>query len=154
MLLGAILDCILSQEARRLLVRLTVLRRPWDWDLMRALAGPDLRDDQAAAAIAALRDSSLLTEVLEARASGGERLHFEAHPSVSAFVLEHTPDAPQLGAQAYRMAGDFLEGRAGPSSPLQDDIDAGHYLLEAGERDRAARLLGATSEYLQVRGLI
>ena len=154
LLLGAIWDRMLGPAARRLLVRLTVLRRPWDRDLMRALAGPNIGDAEAEGAVSALLGASMLTEVREPRNEGGEDLTFEVHPTVAEFAMGRAREASELRHEAYRMAGDFMEKRATGSPDILDDIEAGHYLLKAGERDQAASLLQSASEFLQRRGLL
>jgi tetratricopeptide (TPR) repeat protein len=152
LLFDALWTRVLDEPARRLLVRATVLRRPADWDLLRALAAPE--GGNADRTIRRLRDASLLTEIRERRADGQSALFFEIHPSVSHLARKHVSNAAELCAQGHRLAGECLEHRAKTSRDWSDDYEASYHLSESGEWDRAFDLLLGPAEWLYGRGRI
>ncbi|TAK22884.1 MAG: CHAT domain-containing protein [Chloroflexota bacterium] len=153
LLLDALWAHILDQPARRMLLRLTVLRRPWDWALMAALGDPGASDPERDHSIHALLGrAGLLTEIRERHSGNGETRLFELHPTVVRFAIAKASDADRLRSEAFGLAGQSMEQRARVSSDLRDDLDAGHYLFNAGEHDRAFDLLAGAAEALQTRG--
>ena len=48
----------------------------------------------------------------------------------------------------------YLESQAAASPYIETDIEAGHHLFQAGEYDRASKLLGSASQWLQDRGRV
>ena len=63
LLFDAIWDHVLDDRARRMLYRMTLLRRPWTWDLMPVLGKPDEPPKAAEATAKRLRSTSLLEQV-------------------------------------------------------------------------------------------
>jgi tetratricopeptide (TPR) repeat protein len=139
---------------RRLLVRLTVLRRPAERTLALALADPaeDGRD------FSRLRNAGLLEETLERDAEGqAAGLRFEVHAAVARFARDAAGDDwPEWRRQGFRLAGDFFDARlkAAPKWDAADMLDAGHYLLAAGEADRGFEWLLSLTEWQTGRGLL
>jgi len=152
LLFEALWNRVLTPAQRRLLVRLTVLRRPADWDLVLALADPEAPPEEKTAAARELRRWSLLTEVAERRADGGLDRLYLVHPSVADLARGQAPDLDSLQTQAYRLAGDFLAERSQKPDWLHEIPEAGHYLFEAGEVARAFELLWGLAQELGNRG--
>ena len=153
LLLDAIWNQILDDRCHRMLFRMTLLRRPWDWDLMMQLDDDDA-EDQTEATIGKLRATSLLGEIQEWRRDRWLRL-FQMHSTTVKFITERTDasEANFLKQTAYLRVGTYLEEMAKTSTILNDYLDAGHYLLACGEFDRAYELIGPTSQWLQQRGM-
>jgi hypothetical protein len=138
---------VLDQDARDLLLRATVLRRPADWDLLVALASsPDAADG----AIELLRRSSLLTEIQE----GEGPPRFEVHPNVATlgFAQSTAQDAENRRREGHTRAGEFLEQLTANSTDWGDTVEASYHLIEIGEADRALDLVGPLAEWLLARG--
>ena len=153
LLLGALWDRVLDDRARRMLYRMTLLRRPWEWDLVRELGEEGEPPDQAEATANRLRRTSLLEQVDLLLETGLVR-HFTIHPATAQFVARRFGADPALRLAAHRRVGTYYEARAQTSPYLEDVIEAGHHLFQAGEYDRSYELLGAASEWLQDRGRV
>ncbi len=153
LLLAAIWDRVLDDRARRMLFRMTHLRRPWEWDLVRALGEEGEPPGQAEATADRLRRTSLLEQVDLLLRTGLVR-HFTIHRATVQFVARRFGADPALRLAAHRRAGTYYEARAKTSPYIDDDIEAGHHLFQAGEYDRAYVLLGSASESLQNRGRV
>jgi len=143
---------VLGEKEQRLLTRLTVLRRPADWDLLRALCDPDDEEGTKDRAIRRLRDASLLTEVRQRRPEGGEVPFFEVHSTLVGFVLGLSDNAEALQAEGFHLAGLFLENRAQSSRESNLHLEAGHYLYEAAEYNRSFGLLWPIAEWQSNQG--
>ena len=143
---------VLDAPARRMVYRMTLLRTPWDWDLMMQLGEPaeDLSATEATAR--RVRTTSLLEEV--ELTQGGKR--FQVHPLTSRLVEGHleADEAEGLQQATYARVGTYLEELAKSPSDLQVHLDAGHYLFLCGDFDRAYDLLGNASQWLESRGRV
>ncbi len=158
LLLDAIWRRVLDDRARRMLYRMTLLRRPAEWELLELLG-----DDNEATAVAAATAGRLLgTSLLErleqiVNASGGKvrRLtRFALHPATRKFVMAAFGDAPGLRLAAHLRLGEFLEEMAKASPYIETDLEAGHHLLMAHRYDRAYELLGSASDWLRNYGKV
>jgi len=155
LLFEAVWNRLLGEREQRLLVRLTVLRRPAPWPLAEALADPGLDEEARRAALRRLLAASLLVEYRDRQPEGGETVALEVHPTVAALALgqveARAEDGEALRREGYRMAGEVLEAvaKAGDASVM---ADAGHYLFHGGEVDRAAELLWPLAQWLSEQG--
>jgi hypothetical protein len=66
LLFDRIWERVLDERARRMLFRTTLLRRPWDWDVMTLLGEPEEDASTAEATAERLRKTSLLGQVEKA----------------------------------------------------------------------------------------
>jgi tetratricopeptide (TPR) repeat protein len=158
LLLAEIWDRVLGESERRMLFRMTLLRRPWEWPLMAVLGEEGETDEVAFATTERLRRTSLLEQV-EVLVQTGEGKaaavrHFTLHPATVQFVRERFADAEPLRKAAHRRLGERLEAEAETSPFLEVDLEGGHHLFEAGEYDRAYELLGSASDWLQAHGRV
>ncbi|HVT59581.1 MAG TPA: tetratricopeptide repeat protein [Thermoanaerobaculia bacterium] len=156
LLLAEIWDRVLADGARRMLYRMTLLRRPWEWSLM-AVLGEEAETDEAAFATAErLRRTSLLEQVeLLVHAGEGKVAavrHYTLHPATAQFVRERFADDETLLTPAHRRLGERLEVEAKTSPFIDVDLEAGHHLFQAGEYDRAYELLGPAADWLREHG--
>ena len=158
LLLEALWERVLDEPARRFLYRMTVLRRPAEWDLLGLLGESDEPADRALATAQRLRDTSLLEQVeMRVQVSKdqfGTSTRYTLHPATVRFIREANGDSPDLRIQAHRRLGEHLEAAAKESPYIETDIEAGHHLFEAGEYDRACGLLGSASQWLQGQGRV
>ena len=141
LLLAALWDRVLDDSARRMLFRMTLLRRPWEWDLVRELGEEGEPPGQAEETAGRLRRTSLLEQVDLLLKTGLVR-HFTIHPATAQFVARRFGADPALRLAAHRRVGTYYEARAKTSPYIEDDIEAGHHLFQAGEYDRSYELLG------------
>jgi tetratricopeptide (TPR) repeat protein len=158
LLLAEIWDRVLDDRARRMLYRMTLLRRPWEWKLA-AVLGEEGEDEDAAVATAEkLRRTSLLEKVeLLYRTSNGKSgtaRHYALHPVTGEFVRQRFGDDEPLRRATHRRLGDALEADARSSPFIDVNLEAGHHLFQAGEYDRTYQLLGSASTWLQQHGLV
>jgi len=158
LLLEALWERVLNEPARRFLYRMTVLRRPAEWDLLGLLGEPDEPTAEALTTAERLRDTSLLEQVelwvRVAKDQIGTSTRYTLHPATERFIREAHGDSPELRLQAHRRLGEHLEAAAKESPYIDTDIEAGHHLFQAGEYDRANELLGSASQWLQQRGRV
>ena len=158
LLLKALWKNVLDEPARRFLYRMTILRQPAEWDLLALLGEPDEPEDRAVDTARRLRATSLLEQVeLRVRVGkdqSGTTTRYVLHPATERFIRDAHADAPERLTEAHRRLGDHLESAANDSPYIETDIEAGHHLFEAGEYNRAYKLLGAASEWLQDRGRV
>ena len=158
LLFDAIWDHVLDDRARRMLYRMTLLRRPWEWDLMRELGEPEEPPEAAEATAERLRSTSLLEQVdLLVRGGDGRPApvpHYTLHPATAEFIRRRFGDDAPLRLDTHRRVGMYLESQAAASPYIETDIEAGHHLFQAGEYDRAYELLGSASQWLQDRGRV
>lgn len=149
LLFGQVWEHVLLPTDRRLLVRLTVLRRPADEAAVRALA-----EGLPGTAFDRLLDTGLLTEHLEPR----QPPRFDIHPHVARLAEPLAGAEWAAGrAEGTRLAAQCFAERARRSREVtEDDWDAGHYLLDAGEPDAAFTFLGLFGQHFleQGRGLL
>ena len=156
LLFDAIWDHVLDDRARRMLYRMTLLRRPWEWDLMRELGEPEEPPEAAEATAERLRSTSLLEQVdllVRGRDAAPVR-HYTIHPATAQFIARRFGDDAPLRLDTHRRVGMYLESQAAASPYIETDIEAGHHLFQAGEYDRAYELLGSASQWLQNRGRV
>jgi tetratricopeptide (TPR) repeat protein len=154
LLLGAIWDRVLDDRARRMLFRMTLLRWPWERDLVPHLGEPEEAADVAEGTGQRLRRTSLL-EAVDVRMTNGELIrHDTIHPATAQFVRHRFGDDPAVRLDAHRQVGGYFEVKAKSSPSIEDHIEAGHHLFQAGEYDRAYGMLGSASEWLQDHGRV
>ena len=158
LLLQALWERVLDEHARRFLYRMTELRQPAEWDVLELLGEPDEPAARALETAQHLRDTSLLEQV-ELRVSVSEnqfakRTHYTLHPETQRLIRDAYGDSPELRLQTHRRLGEHLEGVAKESSFIENHIEGGQHLFEAGEYDRAFELLGLASDWLQTRGRV
>ncbi|MFY9824093.1 MAG: tetratricopeptide repeat protein [Thermoanaerobaculia bacterium] len=158
LLLGEMWDRVLDDHARRMLYRMTLLRRPWEWELMAVLGEEGEGEEAAFETAERLRRTSLLEQVdLVRRQPDGKfkpTRHYTLHPATIQFVRQRFGEDDPLRKAAHRRLGDHLEDEAKKSSFLEVILEAGHHLFEADEYDRAYELLGPASDWLQVHGRV
>jgi tetratricopeptide (TPR) repeat protein len=155
LLFDALWEKALRPPERRLLVRMTVLRRPADRDFVRALSEPDEKG----------RDFRRLLEsgLIEVEAELDElkrTIHlFSVHPVVADFARQLAPEWETWRKEGFQLAGDFLEKRldsasaAGERMNISMVLDAGVYLIEAEKVDRGWDRLTDAAEFFLRRGL-
>ncbi len=158
LLLDAIWDRVLDDRARRMLFRMTLLRRPWEWDLMQHLGDPDETGEKAEATAERLRQTSLLEQVelfvqVEKGRFGTAR-RYTLHPATAQFITQQFGDDELLRERTHRRIGEYLEAQAAESRVIETHLEAGYHLFEAGEYDRSYELLGETASWLQTHGRV
>jgi tetratricopeptide (TPR) repeat protein len=153
LLFKEIWDRVLDDRGRRMLYRMTLLRRPWDLELERELGEPGESAAEAESTAKRLRRTSLL-EQLELSLREGLVRHDTIHPATAQFVIRRFGDDPALRQETHHRAGVWYEARARASPYIDDDIEAGHHLFQAGEYDRACDMLGKSSDWLQNHGRV
>ena len=139
---------VLNENCRKMLARMTVLRRPWEWDLMGELGEPNETIDEAKSTVMRLKRTSLLTQF---RVCGQNR--YLLHPTTSQFIATKIEDEELIKTTHHRV-GAFLEKHAKRSRFIETDIEGGYHLFQAGEYDRSYDLLGPCSQWLQDRGRV
>jgi tetratricopeptide (TPR) repeat protein len=149
LLLEAIWDNVLDEPMRRMLFRMTRLRRPWQWGLMAQLGEPERDAATAEATAEALRRTSLLEETELAQTP-----HYTLHPATAAYVRSRFGDEAVLRQDTHRRVGDYLEREAKTSPWLETTLEGGYHLFHAGAYDRACEMLGWASAWLQERGRV
>jgi tetratricopeptide (TPR) repeat protein len=149
LLLEAIWDHVLDDRMRRMLFRMTLLRRPWDWGLVAHLG--DAGEDAATAEHTG--EELCRTSLLETADVGGGR-RYTLHPATAAYIRSRYSDDERLRRETHRRVGDYLGERAKTSEGIETDLEAGHHLFEAGEYDRACELLVSASNWLQNHGRV
>jgi len=158
LLLAEIWDRVLDDQARRMLYRMTLLRRPWEWKLAAVLGEEGGTEGAALATAERLRRTSLLETVeLLVRAAEdkiGTARRYTLHPATAQFVRQRFGDDKQLLRNAHRRLGDLLEAVAQTSNFVEVNLEAGYHLFQAGEYDRAYELLGLASTWLQQHGRV
>jgi len=153
LLFGAIWDHVLDDRGRRMLDRMTLLRRPWELSLERELGEPGEPLEMADATAARLRRTSLLEQV-DLMMRDGLARHEAIHPATAQFVARRFGDDRALRQVAHGRIGAFYEAKSNTSPYIDDRIEAGHHLLQAGEYNRACDLLGPASEWLWQHGRV
>lgn len=157
LLLAAIWERVLDERARRMLFRITLLRRPWEDGLIVHLGEPEEGSDLAHCTAEALAGTSLLEQIVRTvRTQQGlvNRRHYMVHAATAAFVRSRFSDADELVRDSHHRIGTHLEQEAKTSPDLTIDLEAGHHLFEAREYGRAYELLGAASDRLQGWGMV
>jgi len=155
LLLAVIWDRVLSDRERRMLYRMTLLRRPWAWALMAFLG--DEGDEAAFIVAEQLRRTSLLeqVELLIRQAEDGDfvpRRHFVLHPETVRFIQEQFANDDALRRTSCRRLGNHFEAEAKTLFHIEAYLDAGYYLFQADEYDRAYELLALGSDWLRSHG--
>lgn len=158
LLLDELWERVLDEPQRRMLFRMTLLRRPWEWGLMRALGESGEPAERVEARADSLARTSLVerAQVVVRDRSGGRRevACFLLHSTTSRFVRSTFPADKSLATDAHRRIGDHLETEARTSPWIETRLEAGYHLLQAQEVDRAYDLLGFASNWLQNRGRV
>jgi tetratricopeptide (TPR) repeat protein len=132
-----------------MLYRTTLLRRPWEPDLIPHLGEPDEDATAAQATAKRLSRTSLLEQV-----EYGKGRRYTLHPATVQFVMRRFGEMEALRRETHRRVGEHLEAQAKTSRYIETDIEAGHHLFEAGEYDRAYELLGSASDWLRNHGRV
>ena len=159
LLLQAIWDRVLEDPARRFLVRMCLLRRPADWDLLMQLGDAQAAEAGVEATAERLRDSSLLeqreaVEPIDRNGRTRSVTRYALHPATARFVRAAHGDDPTLTQATHARLGAWLGAEAKDSPYIDTDIEAGYHLFAAGEADRALELLGPASNWLQEHGRV
>ncbi len=158
LLLGEMWDRVLDDHARRMLYRMTLLRRPWEWELMAVLGEEGEGEEAAFETAERLRRTSLLEQVdLLVRKPNGKVApvrHYTLHPATIQFVRQRFGEDEPLRKAAHRRLGEHLETEIKKSRFIEIVIEAGYHFFEAGEYDRACALLGSASNWLQGHGRV
>jgi tetratricopeptide (TPR) repeat protein len=155
LLLAEIWDRVLSERERRMLYRITLLRRPWEWPLVAMLGEEGEGDEAAFASAERLRRTSLLEQVeLFEEGKVVPVRCFTLHPTTVQLVRERFGMNEVLRKAAHLRLGGHLESEAKISHFVEVDLEAGYHLIEAGEYDRAIQLLGPASDWLRNHGRI
>ncbi|MCP4659412.1 MAG: tetratricopeptide repeat protein, partial [bacterium] len=156
LLLGEIWERVLEDRARRMLFRMTLLRRPWGPEMNNVLGEPGEAEEKARETAERLRRTSLLEQVELWSAAGdgqGARVrHFTLHPATAHFIGERFGADEEIRRTAHARVGEYLEAQARPWT--ETDIEAGHHLLLGGESARALELLGSASDRLRGHGRV
>lgn len=153
LLLDAIWENILDDPARRMLFRISLLRRPFEEDLIACLGEEDGTADDARRSAAVLGSTSLLEDcerIVPTSSGSVRRRHLTVHASTASFAIMKFPNASELIRTSHRRIGTYFETEARTSLAIY--IEAGHHLFEADEYDRAYELLGSASDFLTQRG--
>jgi tetratricopeptide (TPR) repeat protein len=152
LLLNQIWEVILDEPCRRMLYRMTLLRLPWEKELMEQLGEEGQPLSRSRKTANRLADTSLLEE-LEYRDSGGSPLLLYAlHPSTVEFVKWRFGDDPGLRLATHLRVGSFLENQAQQSPYVSTIAEAGWHLFQSKEYDRACEMLGYASVWLKNHG--
>ncbi len=153
LLLAAIWERVLDDRARRMLFRMTLLRQPWEWDLVSELGEEGDTAEESWKTAERLRRTSLLEQIDLLGQSGVVR-HFTIHPATAQYVARRFTDDPDLRQAAHLRVGTYYEALARNSPDIEDVVEAGHHLFQAGEFDRSYDLLGPASDRLRNRGRV
>ena len=150
LLLRELWDKVFDDKMRRMLYRMTLLRRPWEWDLVPVLGESDESPEAAEKTADEIARTSLLLR--EDYPNAGPQ--FCLHPTTKEFVLSRFPDDEVLRLDTHRRVGTNLETATKTSRFIAVDLEAGYHLFQAGEYDRSYDLLGSASDWLQNRGQV
>lgn len=127
LLFDALWERVLRPLDRRLLVRISILRRPARRGLVLALAeAPDQGRDSHR-----LRDTGLLVEDVLRDAQGRTESVFAVHPLVAEFARRLAPEWDTWRKEAFRLAADFLDQQLKAESAARVPHDAAD-VLDAG----------------------
>lgn len=158
LLLVEIWGRVLTDRERRMLYRMTLLRRPWEWILVAAMGEEGESAEVTFATAERLRRTSLLEQMeLMRKVEGGELsrvYHFSIHPTTAKFIRERFQDAGSLRKAAHLSLGEGLEMEARKSKAWETFLEAGTHLFQAEEYERAAHLLGPVAQMFLMHGLI
>ena len=112
LLLAALWDRVLDEQAQRMLFRMTLLRRPWDDGLLPHLADPEADADSARRTARTLAATSLLEQIhltVKSRDGSSRRPFYTIHAATAAFVQKRFVDAGDLTIVTHRRIGAYLE---------------------------------------------
>lgn len=157
LLLGAIWDRILDEAARRMLFRISLLRRPFEEALTTSLGEEDQAADDPVKTAQVLASTSLLEEcerMMTTQRGPVRRRYLNIHASTASFTRTRFPDAELLVRTSRHRIGTFYEGHAKSSSDLESCLEGAHHLFEVGEYDRAYDLASAAAMFLIRRGRV
>lgn len=158
LLLAEIWDRVLKNHERRMLYRMTLLRRPWEWSLMAVLGDEGEGEGAALATAERLARTSLLEQVvLLTRYQSGKlepMRHFMLHPATVDLIRERFREGEAIQRIAHLRLGVYLEAEARKSQSLVTILEAGYHLFQAEEYNRAFEFLGTASEWLQSHGRV
>ena len=127
LLFDAIWHHVLDDRCHRMLFRMTLIRRPWDWALMMQLGDADDGEQQTEATAERLRTTSVLGEVQERREDRWMR-RFQVHPTTIRYITERieASEADILKQATYLRVGTYLEEVVKTSHDIHDALGAGH----------------------------
>jgi hypothetical protein len=158
LLLAAIWERVLDDRARRMLYRMTLLRQPWEWDLMAQLGEPDEPPSEAEATAERLRQTSLLEQIELSIPVEQDQYRtvrrYTLHPATAQFIAARFGADEALRRSTHHRIGEYLEAQAAASPYIDIYLEAGHHLFEAGDYNRAEQLLGPASDWLQNCGRV
>ncbi len=156
LLLAQMWDRVLDDSERRMLYRMTLLRRPWAWSLMTVLGEEGEGEEAALATAARLRKTSLLEQMdlllLNEDGDVSPIRHYTLHPATVQLIQERFEEAKVLRRPSHRRIGDHLVGEV--SLMIEVNLEAGYHLFQAGEFDRAHELLGSAADWLLAHGRV
>jgi tetratricopeptide (TPR) repeat protein len=153
LLFEALWDRVLDDRARRMLYRMTLLRRPWDQHLEPELGEPGEPIAEAESTVRRLRRTSLLEQV-KLRTAEDMVGHDTIHPATAQFVVRRFGDDPELRRETHRRVGNYYTAGAKVSPYIVENLEAGYHLFQAGDYDRAYDMLGSASDWLRHHGRV
>jgi tetratricopeptide (TPR) repeat protein len=154
LLLNQIWEKVLDEPSRRMLFRMTLLRRPWDMALMEQLGEPGEPRQSVYKRAQKLVQTSLLEEVVYPNSKGKLANAYMLDPSTILFIRTRFIDSENLCKRTHLTAGTYLEALAKTSPLIEIDTEAGWHLFQAEEYDRSYELLGSASNWLRNHGRV
>jgi tetratricopeptide (TPR) repeat protein len=152
LLLAQIWEHVLDEQARRMLYRMTLLRRPSEWELM-ALLG-EAEDDRKASFSTAerLRATSLLEQLKVQVVNAEGRLRrvcrYTLHPAIYQFIRRSFREADIDRGATHRRLGGYFEREFHLLPLIETALEGSYHLFQAEEFDRASLLVGLASQIL------
>jgi tetratricopeptide (TPR) repeat protein len=148
LLLEAIWKNVLDDPCRRMLFRMTLLLRPWDWNMMMQLGELSEEESITEGTAQKLRETSLLGRIEDMDANGKWVNLFQIHPITAKFITRqfNGREAETLRQETYRRIGIYLEKLVETSPDIRTPLDTGLYFYKCGEFDRAFLYLDLVCE--------
>jgi tetratricopeptide (TPR) repeat protein len=156
LLLDKIWENVLDDKCRRMLFRMTLLLRPYDWEMMLQLGENGENESETSEIARELKNTSLVVQLEDRNLEGKLVNLYELHPMTAKFISKQFDEmeANALKQETYLRIGAYLEKQTKTSLDLRVRIDAGQYLFLCREYDRAFELLGSASQWLRQRGMV
>ena len=146
LLLAALWKRMLGEGERRLLVRLTVLRRPAPFEWLLPFAESEAMGERS---LRRLIEASLLGEFREQRPTGEVDLAFAVHPMVTALLHGLAVRYDDWRLEGFQIAAtEWRQQLRAPNVEMGLLLDCGHYLVQSGQADHAAGLLWPVAQHL------
>lgn len=156
LLLAEIWDRVLTNRGRRMLYRMSLLRRPWQWPLMAVLGDEEDGEELAFGTAERLRRTSLLEQVEVRWRVEDNRFapvrHFALHPATVQLVQERYGEAEGVRKAVHRRLGNYFEKEVSRSHFLELMLEAGYHYFHAQEYSQAFAHLGSASDWLLEQG--